>query len=146
MVRKSIRVQIAAERERFEVNLVLRRRTTRLDGQTRASRSKFTPQARCTQAPPHCLAASGNAAELVRRRSTRFTSNLSLSAAIWTLMDFRTIAPTYFVMGNPFPIDLRVLEHSIPRLPVGLVKLPLFFTFCLQELEIAGQLENVAHI
>ena len=61
-------------------------------------------------------------------------------------MDFRTIAPLYFVKGNPFPDELRTFEHSIPRLPVGLVKLPLFFTFCLQELEIAGQLENVAHM
>ena len=37
-----------------------------------------------------------------RHRSTSSTSNLSLSAAIGTLMEFRTTAPVYFVMGNPF--------------------------------------------
>ena len=61
-------------------------------------------------------------------------------------MEFRTTAPMYFVMGNPFPIELRTLEHSIPRLLVGLVRLLFFFTFCPQELEIAGELENVAHV
>ena len=39
----------------------------------------------------------------------------SCSAAIASWKDFRTTAPTYFVMGNPFPIDLRVFEHSIDR-------------------------------
>ena len=42
-------------------------------------------------------------------------SKCSISAAITSWKDFRTIAPTYFVMGNPFPIDLRVFEHSIDR-------------------------------
>ena len=56
-------------------------------------------------------------------------------------MEFRTTAPMYFVMGNPFPIELRTLEHS-----TGLVRLLVFFTFCPQELEIAGELEIVAHV
>ena len=29
--------------------------------------------------------------------------------------DFRTTAPTYFFMGSPFPIELRVFGHSIHR-------------------------------
>ena len=43
-------------------------------------------------------------------------SERSISAAITSWKDFRAIAPTYFFMGNPFPIDLRVFEHSIDRL------------------------------
>ena len=43
-------------------------------------------------------------------------SKCSCSAAIGSWKDFRPIAPTYFFMGNPFPIDLRVFEHSIDRL------------------------------
>ena len=46
-------------------------------------------EAGCTQAPTHCLPASGNEAEPVRRRSRSLTSKLSLSAAIGTLMDYR---------------------------------------------------------
>ena len=45
------------------------------------------------------------------------TSKRSFSAAIWPLMEFRTIAATCFPIENTFPIDLRLLEHSIHRLP-----------------------------
>ena len=43
-------------------------------------------------------------------------SNWSVSASIWSREDFRTTAPTYFLIGNPFPIDLRVFGHHINRL------------------------------
>ena len=42
-------------------------------------------------------------------------SEWSISAAITSWKDFRTIAPTYFVMGNAFPIDLRVFKYCIDR-------------------------------
>ena len=40
----------------------------------------------------------------------------SISAAITSWKDFRTTAPTYFFVGNPFPIDLQVFGYSIGRL------------------------------
>ena len=35
-----------------------------------------------------------------------------ISAAITSWKDFHTTTPTYFFIGNPFPIDLRVFEYS----------------------------------
>ena len=43
-------------------------------------------------------------------------SNWILSATITSWESFRTTAPMYFFMGNPFPIDLWVFEHSNHRL------------------------------
>ena len=43
-------------------------------------------------------------------------SKCSISAAITSWKDFHTTVPTYFFMGNPFPIDLLVFGHSIGRL------------------------------
>ena len=43
-------------------------------------------------------------------------SKLFISAAITSWKDIHIIAPTYFFMGNPFPVDLRVFGHSIGRL------------------------------
>ena len=54
-----------------------------------------------------------------------------------------TLAPLYFVTGNPFPIELRELEHSIYRLLIDLCRLLIFLTKCPQDLEIAGELANV---
>ena len=42
-------------------------------------------------------------------------SKRSCSAAIASWKDFRTIAPTYFCMGNPFLIVPQVFGHSIYR-------------------------------
>ena len=40
-------------------------------------------------------------------------SKWSISASIWSQEDFRTIASTYFFVGNSFPIEIRVFEHSV---------------------------------
>ena len=39
-----------------------------------------------------------------------------ISATITSWKDIHTTTPTYFFIGKPFPIDLRVFEHSIGRL------------------------------
>ena len=44
------------------------------------------------------------------------TSRESFSASFSTLVKSRSIAPTYFSMGNPFPIDLCGFEQSIYRI------------------------------
>ena len=56
-------------------------------------------------------------------------------------MDYRTIAPTYFRTGHPFPIELEALEHSIYRFPVAEFKFPVFFTPCPQGSRTAASLE-----
>ena len=53
---------------------------------------------------------------LINREKTNIFVYWSISAAITSWKDFHTTAPTYFFMGNPFPIDLRVFGHSIGRL------------------------------
>ena len=44
------------------------------------------------------------------------TSRVSFSASFSTLVKPHGIAPTYFSMKNPFPIDLLVFEQSICRI------------------------------
>ena len=43
------------------------------------------------------------------------TSTSSFSSTNTTLMDHRTIAPTYFCTGNRFPSELRAIEDSRTR-------------------------------
>ena len=77
------------------------------------------------------------------------TSIKSFSATNTTLMDNRTIAPTYFFTGDRFPIELRAIEHSRARFRNFLARRKSgldFFARSPRGGDIARQLGDAAHM